>query len=66
MVVTPTAIPATMPVDDPTVAVGLLALLHVPPAGVAFRVTVLPVQTDDRPVMETSTNFATNPSNEPP
>ena len=43
MVEVPTSAPVTMPVLEPMVALPLL-LLHVPPAGVEFKVVVVPAQ----------------------
>jgi len=43
---TPGLIPVTTPVAEPTVATALLELVQVPPAGVAVKVVVLPVQMD--------------------
>lgn len=46
----PEAMPLTIPVTEPTLALALL-LLHVPPDGVAFNVVVNPTQTFKVPVM---------------
>jgi len=42
--VVPPAPPVTTPVSEPTLALSVLLLLHVPPAGVEFNVAVLPAQ----------------------
>ena len=42
MVATPGDMPVTIPDTEPIVATGILRLLHDPPAGVAFNVSVLP------------------------
>jgi hypothetical protein len=44
MFTTPVATPVTAPDEDPTVAMEGLALLQVPPGGVAVSVTVFPTQ----------------------
>ena len=44
VVVPPTPNAVTIPVVDPTVPLAVLLLVHVPPAGVAFNVAVLPEQ----------------------
>jgi hypothetical protein len=46
----PEAIPETTPVADPIVAIPVLELLHVPPAGVLLRVVVCPIQEERLPV----------------
>ncbi len=45
MVAVPAAIPVTMPVPDPTVAILVLLLLHEPPEVVLVNVVVAPAQT---------------------
>jgi hypothetical protein len=47
----PEATPVTIPVVLPTEALAVLLLLHVPPVSVFDKVTVLPVQTEDAPVI---------------
>ncbi len=52
MIVTvPEATPVTTPVDEPTVAIAVLLLLHVPPDVALLSVVVLPWQTLAVPVM---------------
>lgn len=45
IVVTPGDIPVTTPEDEPTVAIDVLALVHIPPVGEAGNVRVLPTHT---------------------
>ena len=47
----PTLTPVTTPDPDPTVAIPVLPLVHVPPAGVEFNVVVVPEQTVAVPVI---------------
>lgn len=48
MIVTVPAVMAlTRPVSDPTVAIRVLLLLHVPPAMLSVNVTEAPAQTDE-------------------
>ena len=49
--VVPARIPPTTPLDEPTVAVAVALLLHVPPPG-SVRVIVAPVHTDVGPDIE--------------
>ena len=51
MVAMPPLTPETMPVPPPTVAMPVLPLVHVPPAGVQFNVVFAPEQTDAVPVI---------------
>lgn len=51
MLAVPMPAPVTMPVELPTVAVLVLLLLHVPPAGVLPSVVVTPTQVLAVPVM---------------
>ena len=58
----PAAAPVTTPVSDPTLAMLVLLLVHVPPPVVELRVVDEPAQTDDAPVIgagpaETETFF---------
>lgn len=47
----PAATPVTMPVPDPTVAVAVLPLVHVPPDGEELNVVVAPSHTVAVPVI---------------
>jgi hypothetical protein len=49
--VAPTATPVTMPDADPTVAIGRLPLLHVPPLLPSVKAVVCPWHTDEIPVI---------------
>jgi len=49
--VPPDAIPVTIPVADPTVALDMSLLVHAPPAGVEFNVVVAPAQTVGLPLI---------------
>ncbi len=51
MLTTPAATPVTTPVPEPTVAIDVLPLLHVPPPVASERVVVLPTQTVGVPVI---------------
>jgi hypothetical protein len=42
----PTAIPVTIPVDEPIVAIVVLPLLQVPPVVASLKVTVDPTHTE--------------------
>ena len=53
----PALTPVTTPVPEPTVAIPMLPLVHVPPAGVEFNVVVKPVQTVAVPVMAVGVVF---------
>lgn len=48
----PAAMPATIPLDEPTVAMPGLLVLHVPPAGVLFRVVLAPAHILNIPVTD--------------
>ena len=52
MFVWPTATPVTIPLEEPTVAIPVLPLLHVPPVVASLNVVVAPVQADAAPVMD--------------
>ena len=47
----PIAIPVTMPLEAPTVAIEVIPLTHVPPGGEGVNVILLPVQTEDAPLI---------------
>jgi hypothetical protein len=51
MVTIPAATPVTTPVDDPTVAIAPMLLVHVPPVVESLMVMVEPIHTDDEPVI---------------
>ena len=51
MVTTPADTPVTIPVEEPTVALAVLLLLHTPPADASLRVLVWAIHTDDGPLM---------------
>lgn len=51
IMVVPAAIPATMPVSEPIVAVAVVLLLQVPAPLASLRADVLPVQTVVVPVI---------------
>jgi len=53
----PAAIPVTMPVDEPTVAVAVRLLLHVPPDAVSCKAVVAPMQTLSTPVIGPGSGF---------
>ena len=52
MIATPPASPNTIPVEEPTVAIAVLLLLHVPPGVASANVIDCPWQTPDEPVIE--------------
>ena len=56
----PGAIPVTMPVEVPTVAIPVLPLLQVPPVVASESVVVDPWQTFVVPVMDARFSFMTN------
>ena len=56
IVATPAVTPVTIPVD-PTVAIDILLLLHVPPVVISDNVIVLPGQTCVRPVIDAGAGF---------
>lgn len=49
--VVPAEMPVTTPVEDPTVAIAVFALVHVPPATGSLNVVVLPIHVLFTPVM---------------
>jgi hypothetical protein len=51
IVAVPEATPVTIPVDEPTVAIAPLLLLHAPPAVVSFKFSVDPTHTGLEPVI---------------
>jgi hypothetical protein len=55
MSTTPAATPVTTPLEEPTVAVALLLLAHVPPDVASLRVIVEPSQTVDEPAIAVGT-----------
>jgi len=50
MTAVPAETPVTAPVEDPTVAIPVLALVHDPPAGIAVNVVEDPAHTVDAPL----------------
>ena len=55
MIVVPAAIPATIPVSEPIVAVAVVLLLHVPAPLASLSAEVLPVHTVVVPVIGAGT-----------
>lgn len=53
----PTLIPETMPVEDPTTAIAVELLLHVPPGVLLLSVVVLPLHTSVVPVIAAGNGF---------
>jgi hypothetical protein len=53
----PGATPATMPDEEPTVAIPGLALVHVPPGAPSVSVVVAPVQTVSVPPIGVGARF---------
>ena len=51
MVAVPAATPVTIPVTEPTVALAVLLLVHVPPVVTSVNVVVVPVHTFSVPVI---------------
>jgi hypothetical protein len=51
MVDEPPATPVTIPLDEPTVALATVLLVHVPPASVLESAVVAPTHTVDVPVI---------------
>jgi hypothetical protein len=54
MVTLPRAIPVTIPVEEPTVAIEVLLLVHTPPGEVLDKVIAPPIQAPDEPVLAVS------------
>jgi hypothetical protein len=63
MVTIPAATPVTTPVDDPTVAIAPMLLVHVPPVVESLMVMVEPIHTDDEPVIGLTAKVAVDNSN---
>ena len=57
MVAVPTETPDTIPVDEPTLAMVLSLLVHIPPEVALFSVVEEPIHTIDEPVMAVGTAF---------
>ncbi len=62
MVVVPKAIPFTIPVPDPMVALAVTLLVQVPPADELVSVTVAPGHTDELPVIVAGDGSTVNTS----
>jgi hypothetical protein len=58
----PADAPVTMPVAEPTVARVILLLDHVPPAGEALSVVVLPTQTAATPLIAEGIGLTVTPA----
>ena len=57
MVDVPDDMPVTIPVEEPTVAIPVLPLVHVPPLVASLKVVVKPAQTDAVPVIDDGNGF---------
>lgn len=62
MVVVPADAPVTTPDEEPTVAIPVLPLVHVPPDGELLYVVVEPIHTDVVPEIDPGLLFTQRPN----